>query len=160
MPGRCFVINDWFLEDLQGQNDDPSSEAPKNKQIDAAKFLDTFSRNSDRIAVMIGSSWMKKAYHMMKVSRPEIRETSKILQSILYDPEKCILIHPDSAPALSAAIIQAINDDDDHYLFQCYFQANADLLVTTDQRLYNSILESPIDAVRIQMRDDFLAEYL
>jgi hypothetical protein len=160
MPGRCFVINDWFLEDLQGRNNDQAGEGSKDKQIEAAKFLDIFSRNSDRIAVMIGSSWSRKAYRLMKISQPDIRRVSKALWSLLYDSNKCILIHPDSVPKLTPEVIEAINDEDDHYLFQCYFYADADLLVTTDQRLYTSILESQIDAVRIQMRDDFLAEYL
>ena len=45
----------------------------------------------------------------------------------------------------------------DRYLVSVYLSANADLLVTTDIPLHDSLSQSD---VRCRMRDEFLANYL
>ena len=47
--------------------------------------------------------------------------------------------------------------DEDVYLVSAYLSANADVLVTADVPLYESLADS--DLVTCQMRDDFLADY-
>ena len=145
------VINEWLFQDIKGEND-------QSKRRETARFLTQFAQGQDRFAALSGSPWMTKAHELMTHSAPEIRRLSKLLRSLILNPSKCRILQPedvtDAAPqdAIDAA------PDEDVYLIQTYYAADADLLITTDEGLYDAF-ESRQD-VEVVHRDALLNDYL
>lgn len=61
MSSRCFVLNEWLLHDLRGDNAEIAQE-------ESYKFLIRLIERCDRIAVLRGSPWIQKAYELMEYS--------------------------------------------------------------------------------------------
>ena len=151
MPARMLVINEWLFQDIKGEND-------QSKRRETARFLTQFAQGQDRFAALSGSPWMTKAHELMTHSAPEIRRLSKLLRSLIINPSKCRILQPedvtDAAPqdAIDAA------PDEDVYLIQTYYAADADLLITTDEGLHNAFVSC--QDVEVIYRDAFLNDYL
>ena len=153
MSSQCFVVDEWCLHDLRGDN---AQEA----QEETARFLERLKARCDQIAVLRGSSWMEKAYELMTHSNPPVRTLSKCLhQGILLDSKKCQLLDPDEIRALPDDL-RGLVPQNDLYLFEAYYSANAKALVTTDQRLCQILSTAQNINVDIRLRDDFLKRYL
>lgn len=56
--GRCWVVDEWLLHDLKGDN------GPK-RQKEANLFLDKLLSQCDVIVFVEKSVWAKKAYELM-----------------------------------------------------------------------------------------------
>ena len=100
---------------------------------------------------------MRKAYQLMTLTNPMLRYSSKQFQSILRDSERTI----DSRNLDEVDIPQELLDqvpDEDEYLVSAYLSAEADLLITTDRGLFDSVADSELVSCRI--RDEFLSGYL
>lgn len=151
MPARMLVINEWLFQDIKGEND-------QSKRRETARFLTQLAKGQDKFAALNGNPWMQKAYELMTHGAPDIRQLSKLLRSLIIDPSKCVILQPeqvaDAAPqdAITAA------PEEDVYLIQTYYAADADLLITTDEGLYDAF-EARQD-VEVIYRDAFLNDYL
>lgn len=85
---------------------------------------------------------------------------SLFIDAVIKDSNRCLQINPSDIEPLPKELGKIINADD-HYLFQTYIAADADLLITSDKRLYD--LRERIAAhtnVNMQLRDEFLSEYI
>lgn len=153
MDSKLLVINEWIIHDLQGDN---AQEA----QDEAFRFLQAFQQSQDRIAVLYDSPWRQKIHGLMRQnSNRRIKMLSKFLQLILRTPNKCVYQHQSDIDAadIPADAIDAAPEED-IYLIQLYYAAQADLLVTTDHGLRNAFASR--DDVEITLRDEFLEGYL
>lgn len=149
VSSRCFVVNEWLLHDLRGDN---AQEA----QDEAIKFLQRLKEKCDQIVVLHGSSWMQKAYDLMSCTN--VRALSKYLHlAILRDIEKCRLLEQSEVRVLPDHVRESVPEED-VYLLESYYAANANALVTTDQKLRD--LLSSHGSVAVRLRDEFLREYL
>ena len=93
----------------------------------------------------------------MTLTNPLLRHSSKQFQSILQDSKSTI----DSRSLNEVDIPQELLDQvpcEDIYLVSAYLSAGADLLITTDQGLFDSVANSEL--VSCQMRGEFLSSYL
>ncbi len=93
----------------------------------------------------------------MTLTNPLFRHSSKQFQSILQDSERTI----DSRRLDEVDIPQELLDQvpcEDKYLVSAYMSTEADLLVTTDRGLFDSLANTEL--VSCQMRDEFLSSYL
>ncbi len=151
VSSQCFVLNEWLLHDLRGDN---GQEA----QAESFRFLERLKEQCDRIAVLKGSKWMNKAYDLMRQADPLIRPVSKYLhQIILRDPQKCVILDPKEIKPVSEELESILQED--LYLFQIYYSTKAITLVTTDEKLIQTISTANIN-VSIRCRGEFLKEYL
>ncbi|MDI6753363.1 MAG: hypothetical protein QME78_03095 [Thermodesulfobacteriota bacterium] len=150
MSSKCFVINEWLIHDLAGDNGE-------NAQEESSEFLWRLKEKCDQIAVLINSPWMEKAYRLMKQGNLPICIFSKQLHyDILKDFKKCRLLERDEIKNLSEATKNGIPDDD-LYLVETYYSVNANVIVTSDKPL-QEVLSSKAD-MNVRLRDDFLREY-
>lgn len=151
MPSRTFVLNEWFLHDLRGDNG-------KAAQRESALLLERLIENPDRITVLQGSAWMTKAYRLMKHHDPLVLELGKVLnQGLLRDSNNCVILGQHELTPLPEEL-RRIDLKEDAYLFETYFAASADLIVTTDGRLIEKV--APIESLNLILRDEFLRDYL
>jgi len=151
MASKCFVINEWIIHDLMGDNG-------REAQEESSRFLSRLKESCDQIVILEGSKWLEKAYDLMRKGDPIIRTLSKQLRlEILRDPKKCKILNKDEIKPLSEKDRDKIPYDD-QYLVELYFSADADALVTSDSRLIENIsLQPPVEII---LRNDFLKGYL
>jgi len=152
---KCFVINEWLLHDLKGDN---GQEAQK----EAYSFLTKLVDKCDRIAILRQSPWMDKAYELMKVNTLPVRTLSKFLHlQILRNSAKCLVVtRKETRNFLEEVIIKKIPEDD-LYLIDTFCLAKADIIITSDTRLQESLKDTKIArSLKVTLRNDFLNEYL
>lgn len=153
MPSECFVINEWLIHDLLGDNGEEARE-------ESYKLLVKLKEKCDRIAVLNGSPWMNKAYMLMKCGEAPTRFLSKYLHGvILRDPKKCEMLNKSEIKDLPENVKNLVPQDD-LYLFEIYYSTSAKLLVTSDQRLLQVFSNASDINMVIKLRDEFLREYL
>ncbi len=93
----------------------------------------------------------------MTQTSPMLRHVSKQFQSLLQDSERTIDSRVLSVTEIPEALLDQLPSED-VYLVSAYLLAGADLLITTDHGLFDSLADSEL--VSCQMRDDFLSNYL
>lgn len=150
MTSRCFVINEWLLHDLLGENG-------PDKQTQSYDLLRKIYKKCDHIAVMQESPWMDKAYTLMEQSDLLSREISKFLRlSFLVNSKKCALLNTAEIKSVAKELRRKIPEEKDIYLVETYLSAGAELLVTTDVKLHDALLDSEIN---IRLREKFIGDY-
>ena len=150
-PGNMLVINEWLFQDIKGENGQP-------KRQETGNFLAQFALGQDKFAALNGEPWMEKAFELMTHSAPDIRRLSKLLRSLIINPSKCVILQlGDVADAAPQDAID-VAPDEDIYLIQTYYAANADLLITTDEGLHNAFVSR--QDVEVMFRNPFLEDYL
>ena len=100
--------------------------------------------------------WREKAFQLMTAISPAQREVSKLLHSLLRDTERCIRLQYSDILAESQTPYDWAPSED-VYLIESYVASEADLLVTTDETLFDSAAEHCQFTCR--MRDEFLSTY-
>lgn len=152
LPFRMLVINEWLFHDLQGENG-------REKQIETHRFLRELESREDRLVFLRESQWAQKSWDLMRSNDIRIKSLSRLVQQLLMNSDKCRILQREDIEA--SEIPQDAIDaapDEDIYLIQTYYASNADLLITTDEGLYNAF-ESRQD-VEVIHRDTFLNNYL
>lgn len=150
-PGKMLVINEWLFQDIKGENGQP-------KRQETGRFLAQFAQGQDKFAALNGEPWMAKAYELMRHNDPAIRLLSRQLHELIRNSNKCKRLQPeDVADAAPQDAIDAAPDED-IYLIQTYYAANADLLATTDEDLHDAFVSR--QDVDVIFRNDFLNDYL
>ncbi|MCY3936712.1 MAG: hypothetical protein OXG02_05865 [Chloroflexi bacterium] len=158
MPSRWFIINEWLLHDLLGDN---KSESQKQ----SVQILNSFTHEPHGIVILQDSPWMSKAWQLMKMTDPLQRKISQFLHlSILRDANKCRIIKEDEVEKLPDSLQQLLTnsqiDNDDEYLLQtwCSSPVKIECIVTTDKNLMRA-LDEHYPEIRTIHRDEFLDSY-
>ena len=92
----------------------------------------------------------------MTSTTPEQRQVSQLFHSLLRDSGRCIILNPEDIPVVPKGTYDWVPSKD-VYLIEACDATNADLLVTTDQTLFDRVTERGV--VACQMRHDFLFTY-
>jgi predicted nucleic acid-binding protein len=101
---------------------------------------------------------MTKAYRLMKHHDPLVLDLGKVLnQGLLRDSNNCVILGQHELTPLPEELRQ-IDLKEDAYLFEAYFAASADQMVTTDRRLIEKV--ATIESLNLVLRDEFLQGYL
>ena len=143
------VLNEWIFHDLLGQN------GPEF-QRETARFLDAFFSSSDVLVFPTEPRWTRKAYQLMTLTDPQLRNTSLQFHTLLQDQDRAKDVRMMERRAMSQELLNQ-TPEEDQYLVSAYLTANADTLVTTDTNLHNALSDS--DLVSCRMREEFLAGY-
>ncbi len=143
------VLNEWIFHDLWGENGESS-------QRETVQFLSALVQSADILIVPSEPRWSNKANRLMEFTDARRRVISKVFRSLYDDSERTIRIRADIAEIVPDELLSRLPEKD-VYLVYAYLLGNADVLVTTDVPLWESLADS--DLVTCQMRDDFLADY-
>ena len=100
--------------------------------------------------------WREKAFQLMTAISPAQREVSKLLHSLLRDTERCIRLQSSDILAEPQTPYDWAPPED-VYLIEAYVAADANMLITTDEKLFDKVAEH--GQFTCQMRDDYLAGY-
>jgi predicted nucleic acid-binding protein len=143
------VLDEWVIHDLKGEN------GPHRRQ-EADLFLDRIRERCERVAVLSDSPWIRKAKRLMKETDSLTRQASRKLHGlILRDQNKTQYVDE-----LGFQEIPFPVPPDDQYLVQTYIAANADVLVTSDQRLFEALQAPDCAGINVVLRNGFLRQYL
>jgi len=154
VPSQCFVINEWLLEDLLGEN------GPEREE-QSHQFLLKLIEKCDKIAVMEPSPWLDKAWKLSRHGSPKQLEYGRILFGRIYvDPRKCHHLYKNEVKSLPEGLKELIGPKD-QYLVETYCSVqDVTLLVTTDKKhIFDALFGSSWD-IKAALRDDFLNDYL
>ena len=143
------VINEWIFHDLLGENGREAYDA-------TADFLKRLFQSDDWIVMPYEQRWRSKAYQLMNSTMPELRPLSQLFHSLLRDSDRCVIVNLDDIPAVPLGAYDWAPPED-IYLMETYVAAKADLLVTTDETLFDKVAEH--GQFNCQMRNGFLAGY-
>ena len=143
------VINEWIFHDLLGEN------GPQ-KFRQSADFVLKLDKSSDIVVMPTEERWRIKANQLWGVATPIEREIGRLLLNLFVDSSRCIRLELDEVPATSEGTYDWVPSED-VYLIEAYVASDADLLVTTDETLFEKVAENGKFAC--EMRDDFLAGY-
>ena len=144
------VLNEWILNDLRGDNG-------RGAQEESFEFLQALRISPERIAVLRGTPWLIKAYRLMKHSDPFVQSLGKFInQAFLLDLEKCLSLSEFDIVPLPEGL-REVDLKNDRYLFEIYYTARADVIVTTDERLIEKV--RMIEGLQLALRNDFLRTF-
>ena len=143
------VINEWIFHDLLGEN------GPK-AFVEADNFIQKLFQSDDSIVMPFEQRWRGKAYQLMTSPSAGIRQVSQLFHRLLRDSNRCIVVNHDDISSVPEGEYDWAPTED-VYLLQAYDASKADLLVTTDETLFERVVEH--GQFTCQMRDEFLASY-
>ena len=143
------VINEWIFHDLLGDNGPQAFE-------EAEIFFRKLFQSDDWIVMPSEQRWRGKAFQLMTSPSPGIRQVSQLFHRLLRDSNRCIVLNPEDIPQAPDGEYDWAPSED-IYLIEAFIAANADLLVTTDETLFDRVAEHGQFTCR--MRDEFLAVY-
>lgn len=141
------VLNEWIFHDLLGEN-------CEDAQRETAEFLNLFSASRDTLVLPDEPRWREKAYRLLRLNDSRLRNTCRQFHALMLDSDRAadVRLMPRADAPAGVCV-----PEDDLYLVKAYLSCNADVLVTTDRGLDEALTES--DAVRCQLRDQFLTDY-
>lgn len=142
------VLNEWLFEDLLGRN----SSA---KQEETRQFLQALQVSEDKFVIPGKKRWNDKGYSLMRQRDIQLQGISKLFNSLRLNTDKAVV--QVTTPEIPEDLLNQLPKED-VYLISAYLSVGADLLVTTDRGLFDSLVDSAL--VSCQMRDDFLSDYL
>ncbi len=142
-----FVLNEWLFEDLLGRNG-------SNKQEETRQFLLALEVSEDKFVIPSKKRWNDKGYSLMTQRDIRLQRISKLFNSLRLNPDKAVV--QVTTPEIPEALLNQLPKED-VYLVSAYLSVGADLIVTTDQGLFDSVADFEI--VSCQMREDFLSSY-
>lgn len=151
MPCTPLILNEWVIHDLSGENG-------QERQIETYQFLERVEIKCDHLVVLHGSSWMTKAFQLMKESDERVRYYSKYLHgSFLRNPSKCKIFYANELAKIPRNV-KARVPSDDSYLIALYLTEPESVIVTTDENLVEAL--SKLTNIVVRLRDEFLTLYL
>ena len=144
-----FVINEWFWHDSAGDNGNAA-------QKDALDFIGRLAASQHQIVVIEGSRFDQKAWALCKSQNTIVKVLVKLfLNDIRVNSERCLLLKPDAASALSDELLSAVKPDD-HHLVCAQLSAPGSVLITTDTTLREAL---GLKGLPTLSRDEFFAQY-
>ena len=143
------VINEWIFEDLIGENG-------QDRFKETAEFVVKLSSSDDKLVMPVEQRWREKANRARTVADPIQRTAGRLFVDLFWDQTRGIIVNPDDIPVTPEGTYDWAPEED-VYLIEAYDASNADLLVTTDETLFDKV--TGYGQFNCQMRNDFLAWY-
>ncbi len=127
------VINEWIFDDLNGKNG-------LEKFKEAAEFVVRLNRSQDKVVMPVERRWREKANRARVSANPVEREAGRLFVDLFWDLARGIVLNPDDIPTTPQGTYDWAPAED-VYLIEAYVASNADLLVTTDETLFDNVEE-------------------
>ena len=143
------VINEWIFDDLNGANG-------PDRFKETARFVLRLNSSGDTVVMPVEQRWRDKASRARTAADPMHREAGRLFVDLFWDLSRSIVLNPDDIPQAPEREYDWAPEED-VYLIEAYVATKADLLVTTDETLFDKIVEHGRFACRL--RDEFLSTY-
>ena len=143
------VLNEWVFHDLLGEN---GCDAFR----ETAEFLISFARSNDGLVIPAEERWNDKAFRLMRIPDPLVRQLSQLFHRLMRDSNRAIRVATEGIGPIEEDLREQ-TPAEDLYLVLAYISSGADLLVTTDEKLHSALTQQ--GDVNCRMRDDFLPSY-
>ena len=143
------VINEWIFHDLL-------SDIGSDKFRATAEFVLKLNDSKDMVVIPNEDRWKNKADELWGAHNLLQRQAGRLFLDLFWDSIRSIRFLPENTPAASPSYYDWVPSKD-VYLIEACEATKADLLVTTDQTLFDRVTERGVVACR--MRDDFLSNY-
>ena len=143
------VINEWIFHDLL-------SNIRSIEFRETAKFVEKLYESNDIVVIPNGDRWKLKASNLWGADDPVQRKAGRVFLDLFWDSSRSIRLLPEDIPEAGPGTYDWVPFDD-VYLIQACDATPVDLLITTDQTLYDRVTEKGV--VTCRMRDEFLSTY-
>ena len=143
------VLNEWIFHDLLGENG-------LDAYAETEQFVRNLFQSDDWIVMPPEQRWKSKAYQLMTSPSSILRPVSQMFHRLLRDSNRCIIPNPGDNPKAPSGEYDWAPEED-VYLIEAFVATKADLLVTTDETLFDKIVEHGRFACRL--REEFLSTY-
>ena len=143
------VINEWIFEDLNGANG-------PDRFKETARFVLQLNHSKDMVVMPAKQRWREKANRARTATDPMHREAGRLFVDLFWDSSRGIILNPDDIPPAQEGEYDWAPPED-VYLIEAYVASSADLLVSTDETLFDRVVEH--GQFNCQLRNEFLADY-
>ena len=141
-----YILNEWFWEDICGNN-------TLSDQQKVVRFLNLLLTTTDRIVIIIGSKFDKKAWYACREEQHGVGKS--FLLGIRQDLSRCKLLKESEVPIFPDELKNKVKDDD-YYLVQAALAVPNSIIVTTDNPLITSMRETGIPCIH---RDELYNQF-
>ena len=143
------VINEWIFHDLL-------SDISSDKFRETAQFVLKLNRSKDVVVIPNEDRWKSKADELWGANSLMQRQVGRLFLDLFWDSTRSIRLLPENITAASSETYAWVPSKD-VYLIEACDATGAELLVTTDQELFDRVKER--GEVECRMRDEFLSAY-
>ena len=140
------LLNEWFFHDLSLENGEALFK-------ETAKFVEVLGTSEAILIVPAKKRWIYKAYKLMENDDLRGQLISKLFHNILRDSDRAIWTNLEAMQSVPQESYDGVPSED-IYLVRAYLCSGADLVVTTDEGLFDSLATN--SDVNCEMRKDFL----
>ena len=143
------VINEWIFHDLLCENG-----AVNFRQT--AEFVVRLNSSQDVVVMPVEERWREKANTLRSATNPIQRQTGRLFVDLFWDSTRGIILQSEGGSG-ELPDLHSWAPAEDVYLIEACAASGADLLVTTDETLFDAVREH--GSVECKMRDDFISTY-
>lgn len=144
------VVNEWLLDYLRPD----AKEEDKNL---AMKFVNSWVQNCHKVVIRRNSPFTSKFYRYMGQSGGDIacrQRFSKLFGVLFLDPERTRILDDCDVKALPKDLADKIPSDD-KYLIELWHSVPGSVVVTTDEKLKDS-LQGQRPSAGIYLPEEFI----
>jgi len=147
------VVNEWLPEYLR-----PDADASETDLVD--KFVKAWLEKCDKIIIKENSPFTSKFYAYMHQSGgyPTYRKRFEVLFHLFLDSDRTAIVNECDIRELPQDLTKIVPDDD-KYLVELWHSVPGSVVVTTDAKLRNTLIEYDSSA-KIYLLKEFLQMYL
>ena len=151
------VVNEWLPEYLR-----PSATEEQKSKLE--NFLNKFIERNDKLFIRANSPFLRKILRLSKDYNnciSEVNNVKRFIKLIYLDSDGCVIVDDDEINLEDQTrdlLIAGGNTESDIYLFESASITSDRIVITTDAKLKNHLLND--NNYKVEMLDDFLAFYL
>jgi len=148
---KKLVIDEWLWADLRGENQ-------AERQRESFDFLQTVFERCDQLVTVAESVFLRKFWDLARNARTEtLRKIVKAFKAQFFlNAGKLLLYEENELQPLSPEVRGDVKQDD-QYLVRVYLASGADVLVTTDNPLIETL---GTHNIQCRARNEFVRAYL
>ena len=143
------LLNEWVFHDLLSENGMSAFEKTRD-------FLRDLLRSQDILVFPDKERWKRKAFSLLGHPDLRVQLIGREFIGLLVDSDRTVRANREDMEMVEPDLYQGAPADD-IYLVKAYHCAGAELLVTSDEGLFDFLELHP--TVNCQMRNNFLDLY-
>ncbi|MCJ7655893.1 MAG: hypothetical protein MUO97_11475 [Dehalococcoidia bacterium] len=146
------VVNEWLLDYLR-----PDADASETDLVD--KFVKAWLEKCDKIVIRENSPFASKFYAYMYQSGgyPAYRKRFEVLFHLFLDSDRTVKVNECDIKELPQELAKIVPNDD-KYLVELWYSVPGSVIVTTDSKLRNKLIEYDSFA-KIYLLEEFFRTY-
>jgi hypothetical protein len=146
------VVNEWLPEYLR-----PDADASETELVD--KFVGAWLEKCDKVVIRKNSPFTSKFYTYMYQSGgyPACRKRFEVLFHLFFDSNRTIIVDECDIKELPQDLAKVVPDDD-RYLVELWYSVPGSVILTTDAKLKDRLIEYE-SCIKIYLLQQFLLTY-